>query len=70
MAERPLTAQAILALAEALQDVTLTPEQAERLAALQTRFNDALRGQRGRAAFEAEPADFARLLHEYRDEAP
>jgi len=70
MAERRLDASTVSALVEALQEVTLTPEQAERLAALHARFNDALRGQRGRAAPEAEPADFARLLHEFRDEGP
>ena len=68
--DRRIDAAYILTLAEAVQEVTLTPELAERMAALQTRFNDAVLAQRGRVPIEAEPADFVRLLHHYRDEGP
>jgi len=67
MSERTLSAQTIAALAEALQEVAITPEQAARMAALQTRLHEAVQGQRGRVPLEGEPADFTRLLHEYRD---
>ncbi|HKI97715.1 MAG TPA: hypothetical protein VKB51_04500 [bacterium] len=70
MTTRKLDAEFILTLAEAVQEVTLPPEQAERMAALQARFNGAVLAQRGRVPLEAEPADFVRLLKHYRDEAP
>jgi hypothetical protein len=70
MSDRKLDADTILTLAEAVQEVTLTAEQAERMAALQARFNAAALGQRGRVPLEAEPADFARLLAHFRDEDP
>lgn len=70
MTDRKLDAEYILTLAEAVQEVTLTDDQAQRMAELQQRFNATVLGQRGRVPIEAEPADFARLLHHYRDEGP
>lgn len=70
MTERRIDAEYVLTLAQAVQEVALTPEEAGRMAALQQRFNDAVLGQRHRVAVEAEPADFARVLHQGRDDWP
>jgi hypothetical protein len=70
MTTRKLDAETILTLAEAVQEVSFSPAQAERMAALQARFNETVLSQRGRVPIEAEPADFVRLLQCYRDEGP
>ena len=70
MSERRIDAEYVRTLAEAVQEVALTPEEAGRMAALQQRFNEAVLAQRGRLPIEAEPADFARVLHQGRDDWP
>lgn len=67
MSKRTIDAQWVQTLAAHLQEVALSEEQARRLAELHTRFHETLRGTRARLAIEAEPADFARLLHQHAD---
>jgi len=68
MTQRKIDAEYILTIAEAIQQVEISPDAAERMAALQKRFNDTALAQASRVPFEGEPADFPRLLHLYRDE--
>lgn len=70
MTDRMIDADYIRTLAEAVQEVELSEDEARRVAELQQRFNAAALSQGGRVSIQAEPADFARLLRRYRGEGP
>lgn len=62
----------IVTMAEAMQEVRITPEEAERMAAVLERFNATALSQYDRLSLEAEPSAFVRLLHAYseREDGP
>jgi hypothetical protein len=59
----------LLALADALQHIRLQPRQAQDLAGLVQRENDAVLAAAQQLAFESEPGQFTALLHRYREGA-
>lgn len=59
----------LLALAEALQHIRLPPGQAQDLAGLVHRENDAVLAAAQQLAFESEPGHFVALLHRTREGA-
>ena len=62
----------IVTMAEAMQEVRITPEEAERMAEVLERFNATALSQYDRLSLEAEPSEFVRLLHAYseREDGP